>query len=85
MTLVLVRDRITYELSTICTFELCITGQLPTHIMTEPNALEQLLEHLEQAQFFENTTNILRQHTPLEQESENDDEAFATDDDEVPF
>ena len=85
MTLVLVRDRITYELSTTCTFELCITGRLPSQIMTEPDALEQLLDRLEQAQFFENTANILNQRTQSEQESENDDEAFATDDDEVPF
>ena len=84
MTLVLVRDRITYELSTTCSFELCITGQLPTHIVTEPDALEQLLGRFEQAQFFENTTNILRQRMQSEQESEHD-EAFATDDDEVPF
>lgn len=83
MSLVRVRDRITYELSTTCTFELCITGQLPAHIVTEPDALEQLLNRLEQVQFFENTANILNQRAQSEQESEND-ETFATDD-EVPF
>jgi hypothetical protein len=53
--------------------------------VTEPDALEQLLEHLEQAQFFERTSNILNRRTQSEQESENDNEGFAVDDDEVPF
>ena len=77
MNLVLVRDQITYQLSTTCTFEVCITGRLPPQPVNHHDALEQ-------EKFFEHAATILNHHTQSEQEIDNDED-FATGDDEVPF
>lgn len=87
MTISLARDGITYEVGVTCTFQICITGQLPPEMSCEEEVIEQLLALLEQTDFFKHTAVTLKTSTYQEKRrNHNDaDESVALFEDDVPF
>ena len=88
MQLLLVRDGITYELGVTCTFQLCITGQVPPDMNSEVDLADELLAQLEQTGFFKHTSamfNSLSHQEKRRKHHDSDEETMAFFDDDVPF